>query len=82
MKAILDAANIDVELIWCKVFADVLSKQNLDEILMNVASAPSAGAVAAPVAAVAGGAAPAAAATKKEEKKEESDGDMGFGLFD
>jgi large subunit ribosomal protein LP1 len=78
---LLDAANVEVELIWCKVFADVLAKADLNEILMNVASAPAAGGAAAPVAA-ASSASAAAEAPKKEEKKEDTDEDMGFGLFD
>lgn len=82
MKAILDAANVEVELIWCKVYADVLAKLDLNEILMSVASAPAAGAAAAPIAAAGAPAAAGKAEEKKEVKKEESDEDMGFGLFD
>ena len=80
MKALIDAAELDVEPIWATVFAKALAGKNVNDMIANVGSV---GAVAAPAggaSAAAGGA--AAAEEKKEEKKEaeeESDDDMGFG---
>eukprot|EP01117_Protostelium_nocturnum_P013075 TRINITY_DN4852_c3_g1_i1.p2 TRINITY_DN4852_c3_g1~~TRINITY_DN4852_c3_g1_i1.p2 ORF type:complete len:117 (+),score=47.33 TRINITY_DN4852_c3_g1_i1:119-469(+) len=84
ISALLKAANVNVQPYWAGIFARVLAKANLDDLINN------AGGSAAPAAAPAGGAAPAAAGgapakkeeKKKEEPKEEEDEDMGFGLFD
>ncbi|KAF2071205.1 hypothetical protein CYY_007473 [Polysphondylium violaceum] len=83
IKTILEASHVTVASHWPGLYARLLAKTNIEELLLNAGSS---GAAAAPVAAAAA-AAPAAAAAKpaaakKEEKKEESDDDMGMGLFD
>lgn len=79
------AANVTIESYWPALFAKLLDKRNVEDLLLNVG----AGGGGAPVAAAApaGGAAAGGGAAsppeeKKEEPKEESDEDMGFSLFD
>ncbi|EFA80560.1 ribosomal acidic phosphoprotein P1 [Heterostelium album PN500] len=84
IKTVLDAADVTYQAHWPGLYARILAKSNVDDLIFNFAAGAAA---AAPVAAAAGAAAPAAAAAKKEapkkeEKKEESDDDMGMGLFD
>uniref|UniRef100_A0A7N0UIQ6 60S acidic ribosomal protein P1 n=1 Tax=Kalanchoe fedtschenkoi TaxID=63787 RepID=A0A7N0UIQ6_KALFE len=84
IAAVVKAANVAVESYWPSLFAKLVEKRNIEDLIVNVGS----GGGGAPVAvAASGGAAPAAAAApaveeKKEEPKEESDDDMGFSLFD
>ncbi|KAL9229033.1 hypothetical protein vseg_004551 [Gypsophila vaccaria] len=81
---LVKAANISIESYWAGLFAKLLEKKNLEDLILNVG----AGGGGATVAAVAGGGGAAAPAAeekkeeKKEEVKEESDDDMGFSLFD
>ncbi|KAH8517043.1 hypothetical protein POPTR_002G179400v4 [Populus trichocarpa] len=81
---LVKAANVQIESFWPSLFAKLLEKRNIEDLILNVGSG---GGAAVAVAAPAGGA-PAAAAPvveekKKEEVKEESeDEDMGFSLFD
>ncbi|KAK9758123.1 hypothetical protein RND81_01G208700 [Saponaria officinalis] len=80
---LVKAADISIESYWAGLFAKLLEKKNVEDLILNVG----AGGGGAAVAAVAGpGAAAPAAEEKKEEKKEEakeeSDDDMGFSLFD
>jgi large subunit ribosomal protein LP1 len=79
----LDAANVDVEPIWCNLVARFLEVKNLGDLLCNVGSVSSAAPAAAATStgAASSGSAPAASVKeeKKPEKKEESDEDMGFG---
>lgn len=82
ISALVKAANVEVEAFWPSLFAKLLQKVSVDDIVKGMSAAPAAG--AAPVA---GGAAPdasGAAEEKKEEEpeEEEEDEDMGFGLFD
>ncbi|KAA8533535.1 hypothetical protein F0562_031031 [Nyssa sinensis] len=83
---LVKAADVTVESYWPSLFAKLVEKRNIEDLIMNVGSGG--GGAAAAVAAPSGGgsaaAAPAAAAIeeKKEEPKEESDDDMGFSLFD
>ena len=85
IATLVKAANIKVESYWPALFAKLLEKRSVDDLILSVGSG---GGGAAPVAAAAasagGGAAAAAPAAeeKKEEAKEESDDDMGFSLFD
>ncbi|KAK5582955.1 hypothetical protein RB653_004545 [Dictyostelium firmibasis] len=83
IKTLLEAANVPVASHWPGLYARLLAKTNISELLLNAGSS---GAAAAPVAAATSAAAAPAAAAKKEEKKEvkkeESDDDMGMGLFD
>ncbi|XP_043715786.1 60S acidic ribosomal protein P1-like [Telopea speciosissima] len=87
IAAVVKAANVTVESYWPNLFAKLVEKRNIEDLIMNVGS----GGGGAPVAVAAtsggggGGAAAAAAPAveeKKEEPKEESDDDMGFSLFD
>ncbi|XP_059627342.1 large ribosomal subunit protein P1-like [Cornus florida] len=79
------AANVKVESYWPSLFAKLLEKRNIEDLIMNVGSGGG-GAAAATVASPAGGAAGApdapAVKEKKEEAKEESDDEMMFSLFD
>ncbi|XP_043687773.1 60S acidic ribosomal protein P1-like [Telopea speciosissima] len=86
IATVVKAANVTVESYWPSLFAKLVEKRNIEDLIMNVGS----GGGGAPVAVAApsgggGGAAQAAAPAaeeKKEEPKEESDDDMGFSLFD
>ncbi|KAJ4957113.1 hypothetical protein NE237_013896 [Protea cynaroides] len=87
IATVVKAAKVSVESYWPSLFAKLVEKRNIEDLIMNVGS----GGGGAPVAVAApsgggGGAAASAAAPaaeeKKEEPKEESDDDMGFSLFD
>ncbi|XP_062225988.1 large ribosomal subunit protein P1-like [Phragmites australis] len=84
IAAVVKAANIKVESYWPALFAKLLEKRSVDDLILSVGSGGGAAPVAASAAAPAAGAAAAAPAAeeKKEEAKEESDDDMGFSLFD
>ncbi|KAH7854181.1 hypothetical protein Vadar_011109 [Vaccinium darrowii] len=87
IAALVKAANVSVESFWPGLFAKLVEKRNIEDLILNVGAGGGGGAVAfsAPAAGgAAAAAAPAAAAVeeKKEEPKEESDDDMGFSLFD
>ena len=84
IATLLKAANIKVESYWPALFAKLLEKRSVDDLILSVGSGGGAAPVAAATAPAAGGAAAAAPAAeeKKEEAKEESDDDMGFSLFD
>jgi len=90
IKAIVAAAGVEVPPFWPSLFAKVLEKKNIDDIILHSGGGG-------------GGSAPAQAThekkddgkkdagkkeekkeekKKKEEPKEEEDEDMGFGLFD
>ncbi|KAK9743226.1 hypothetical protein RND81_03G226100 [Saponaria officinalis] len=82
ISTLIKAANISVDSFWPSLFAKLLEKKNVGDLIANVGAGGGGGgaAVAAPAAA-----APAAEEKKeekKEEEKEESDDDMGFSLFD
>ncbi|GAB2232788.1 hypothetical protein Drorol1_Dr00011845 [Drosera rotundifolia] len=86
ISTVVKAAGVNVEAFWPSLFAKLVEKRNIEDLIMNV-GAGGGGAPVAVAAAPAGGAAAAPAAKeKKEEKmeeKEESDGDMSmFSLFD
>ncbi|XP_077248417.1 large ribosomal subunit protein P1-like [Tasmannia lanceolata] len=85
--ALVNAAGVKVEAYWPGLFAKLLQKMSVDDLIMNVGSGGGGAPVMASAPAAGGGAAAAAAAApppeeKKEEPKEESDDDMGFSLFD
>ncbi|GAB4861530.1 hypothetical protein Ancab_036720 [Ancistrocladus abbreviatus] len=86
IAALIKAANVSVESYWPGLFAKLVEKRNIEDLIMNVGAGGGAPvAVAAAPGGGAGGAAPAAEEKKeekKEEPKEESDEDMGFSLFD
>ncbi|CAM8918712.1 unnamed protein product [Rhodiola kirilowii] len=84
IATIVKAANVTVESYWPSLFAKLVEKKNIEDLIVNVGSGGGGAAVAV---SATGGATPAAAAApaveeKKEEPKEESDDDMGFSLFD
>ncbi|EFJ07677.1 hypothetical protein SELMODRAFT_133189, partial [Selaginella moellendorffii] len=85
IATLVKAANVKVDSYWPSLFAKLLEKRSVDDLILSCGSGGGGAAVA--VSAVAGdsAAAPAAAEEKeekKEEAKEESDDDMGFSLFD
>ncbi|XP_042504061.1 60S acidic ribosomal protein P1-like [Macadamia integrifolia] len=87
IATVVKAANVAVESYWPSLFAKLVEKRNIEDLITNVGSGGggAAVAVAAPTGGAGGGAAAAAAPAveeKKEEPKEESDDDMGFSLFD
>ncbi|KAK3004012.1 hypothetical protein RJ639_017987 [Escallonia herrerae] len=83
ITAMLKAVNVTVESYWPLLFAKLVKKRDIDDLILNVCFAGN----AASAAASAGGAASAAtaaeepAAEDKEEIKEESDGEI-FSLLD
>ncbi|THU63784.1 hypothetical protein C4D60_Mb01t19490 [Musa balbisiana] len=85
---VVKAANLTIDSYWAPLFAKLLEKRSVDDLILSVGSGGGGASVAvsAAPAAGAGGVAAAAAAPaaeeKKEEPKEESDDDMGFSLFD
>ncbi|CAM8881956.1 unnamed protein product [Rhodiola kirilowii] len=85
IATLVKAANVSVESYWPSLFAKLVEKKNIEDLIVNVGSGGGGGA-AVSVSASATGATPVAAAPaieeKKEEPKEESDDDMGFSLFD
>ncbi|XP_059625429.1 large ribosomal subunit protein P1-like isoform X1 [Cornus florida] len=85
IATLVKAANVKVESYWPSLFAKLLEKKNVEDLIMNVGSGGG-GAAAATVATPAGGAAAApeapAVKEKKEEAMEESDDEMMFSLFD
>nr|CAB3479771.1 unnamed protein product [Digitaria exilis]CAB3481933.1 unnamed protein product [Digitaria exilis] len=84
IATIVKAANIKVESYWPALFAKLLEKRSVEDLILSVGSGGGAApvAAAAPAGGAAAAAAPAAEEKKKEEEKEESDDDMGFSLFD
>ncbi|CAL9081743.1 unnamed protein product [Musa acuminata var. zebrina] len=85
---VVKAANLTIDSYWAPLFAKLLEKRSVDDLILTVGSGGGGASVAvsaAPAAGAGGGAAAAAAPAaeeKKEEPKEESDDDMGFSLFD
>ena len=84
IATLVKAANLNIESYWPSLFAKLVEKRNIEDLILNVGAGGGGGAVAVAAPAAGGAAAPAAAAAeeKKEEAKEESDDDMGFSLFD
>eukprot|EP00262_Sarcandra_glabra_P009572 TRINITY_DN23999_c0_g1_i1.p1 TRINITY_DN23999_c0_g1~~TRINITY_DN23999_c0_g1_i1.p1 ORF type:complete len:111 (+),score=33.37 TRINITY_DN23999_c0_g1_i1:111-443(+) len=85
IAALVKAANVKIDSYWPGLFAKLLEKKNLEDLIINVGSGGGGAAVAVSAPSVGGGAAAEAAPAaeeKKEEPKEESDDDMGFSLFD
>ncbi|CAI5489387.1 unnamed protein product [Closterium sp. Naga37s-1] len=68
IATLVKAANVNVEAYWPTLFAKLLEKRSVEDLVSNIGSGGG-GAVAAPAAA--GGAAAPAAEEKKEEKKEQ-----------
>nr|CAD1831434.1 unnamed protein product [Ananas comosus var. bracteatus] len=88
IATIVKASNLKIDSYWPALFAKLLQKRNIDDLILSVGSGGGGAAVsvsAAPAGGAGAAAAPAAAPAaeeKKEEPKEESDDDMGFSLFD
>ncbi|RRT49602.1 hypothetical protein GW17_00014164, partial [Ensete ventricosum] len=86
IMTLVKAANLTIDTYWAPLFAKLLEKRSIDDLILSVGSGGGGAAVAVSAAPAAGDgpAAPAAPAAeeKKEEPKEESDDDMGFSLFD
>ncbi|QDZ23209.1 acidic ribosomal protein P1 [Chloropicon primus] len=80
IDALCKAAGVTLETYWPGLFAKLLEKKDIEELITNVGAgggAPAAGGAAG------GAAAGGDAEEKKEEsEEEESDDDMGFSLFD
>jgi large subunit ribosomal protein LP1 len=87
INTLVKAANVKIESYWPGLFAKLLEKRNIEDLLLSVGSGGGGGAAPIAVAPSGGGGGAAADAApaaeeKKEEPKEESDEDMGFSLFD
>ncbi|CAI5931131.1 unnamed protein product, partial [Closterium sp. NIES-64] len=76
IATLVKAANVNVEAYWPTLFAKLLEKRSVEDLVSNIGSGGG-GAVAAPAAA--GGAAAPAAEEKKEEKKELLGEELGKG---
>ncbi|KAH9313261.1 hypothetical protein KI387_028296, partial [Taxus chinensis] len=85
ITTLVKAANVKIESYWPGLFAKLLEKRSVEDLILSVGSGGG-GAVAAVAAAPSSGGGAVSAAPppeeKKEEPKEESDDDMGFSLFD
>ncbi|KAJ3692637.1 hypothetical protein LUZ60_011732 [Juncus effusus] len=85
ISSVVEAANLKIESYWPALFAKLLEKRSVGDLIASIGSGGGGASVAVAAAPAGGAAAPAAAAAveeKKEEPKEESDDDMGFSLFD
>ncbi|KAJ4783456.1 60S acidic ribosomal protein P1 [Rhynchospora pubera] len=86
INTIVKAANLKIDAYWPALFAKLLEKRSVEDLILSCGSGGAGAAVAVSAAPAAGGGAAAEAAPaaeeKKEEPKEESDDDMGFSLFD
>jgi large subunit ribosomal protein LP1 len=87
IATLVKAANVTVDAYWPGLFAKLLEKRNVDDLITSVGSGGGGGGAVMAAAPAAGGAAAAESKEekkeeKKEEEKEESDDDMGFSLFD
>ncbi|KAG6543316.1 hypothetical protein Mapa_015230 [Marchantia paleacea] len=83
IATLVKAANVTVESYWPSLFAKLLEKRSVEDLITNVGSGGGgAVTVSASAAPAAGGAAVAEVKEEKKEPKEESDDDMGFSLFD
>ncbi|PKU73127.1 60S acidic ribosomal protein P1-like [Dendrobium catenatum] len=86
ISTLVKAAKISVESYWATLFAKLLEKRSVEDLILSVGSGGGGAAVAVATPAAGGGGGAAvetpAAEEKKEEPKEESDDDMGFSLFD
>ncbi|KAK8944449.1 60S acidic ribosomal protein P1 [Platanthera zijinensis] len=91
ISTLVKSAKISVESYWATLFAKLLEKRSIDDLILSVGSGGGGASVAVAAPAAGGGssaapeAAPAAEEKKvftQEEPKEESDDDMGFSLFD
>ncbi|CAM6035316.1 unnamed protein product [Sphagnum compactum] len=87
IATLLKAANVKVQSYWPALFAKLLEKRNVEDLITNVGSGGGGAAMAMSAGPGGGGSAVKEEVAvkeeeKKEEAKEESDEDMGFSLFD
>ncbi|KAI3885196.1 hypothetical protein MKW98_002588 [Papaver atlanticum] len=84
IATLVKKANVQCESYWPSLFAKLVEKRNIEDLITNIGSGGGGAAVAVSAPSGGGAAAPVAPAAeeKKEEAKEESDDDMGFSLFD
>ncbi|KAK9280517.1 hypothetical protein L1049_014209 [Liquidambar formosana] len=84
IATLVKAANVKIDSYWPGLFAKLVEKRNVEDLIVNVGAGGGGAPVAVAAPAAGGGAAAAAPPPeeKKEEPKEESDDDMGFSLFD
>ena len=84
IAALVKAAGVSIEPYWPNIFAKLLSKTSVEDLIMNAGSSGAAPAAAAAPAAGGGGGGDAGGAAEKEaepEEEEEEEG-MEFDLFD
>mmetsp|Transcript_1040 Transcript_1040/g.2220 ORF Transcript_1040/g.2220 Transcript_1040/m.2220 type:complete len:115 (-) Transcript_1040:1123-1467(-) len=87
ISSLIKAAGVEIEGYWPGLFAKLLAKVPIENLISSVGAAPAPGSMAAggggaSQAAAAGGPAEEEKEEKKEEPEEEEDEDMGFSLFD
>ncbi|KAI3985579.1 hypothetical protein MKX01_033862 [Papaver californicum] len=84
IATLVKKANVQCESYWPSLFAKLVEKRSVEDLITNIGSGGGGAAVAVSAPSGGGAAAPAVAAVeeKREEAKEESDDDMGFSLFD
>jgi large subunit ribosomal protein LP1 len=85
ISTLVKAAGVTIEPYWPSLFAKLLQKIKMDDLIGAIGSAPAAGGGGGAAAGGGGGGAATADEKKedvKEESEEEEEGDMGFDLFD
>ena len=84
IAALVKAAGVSIEPYWPNIFAKLLSKTSVEDLIMNAGSSGAARAAAAAPAAGGGGGGDAGGAAEKEAEpeEEEEEEDMEFDLFD
>lgn len=85
ISALVKAAGVEVEPYWPSLFAKLLEKVSITDMISSMTAAPVVAAAApvagAPAAAAGGDAGAPAAAAAEEKEEEEEDEDMGMDLF-
>jgi large subunit ribosomal protein LP1 len=87
ISTLVKAAGVTIEPYWPSLFAKLLQKVNINDLIGAIGSAPAAGGGGGAAAGGGGGGGDAGGADKKEEEKkeeseEEEEGEMDFDLFD
>jgi large subunit ribosomal protein LP1 len=87
ISTLVKAAGVTIEPYWPSLFAKLLQKVNMNDLINAIGSAPSAGGGGGVAGGGGGGGGDAGGADKKEEEKkeeseEEEEGEMDFDLFD
>ncbi|GAB2229452.1 hypothetical protein Droror1_Dr00023595 [Drosera rotundifolia] len=81
ISTVVKAAGVNVKAFWPSLFAKLVEKRNIEDLIMNV-GAGGGGAPVAVAAAPAVGAAAALAAEEKKEEKKEGEGRERWGHVD